>query len=148
MNKLVAVGLLVLIAGTLYAGYILFKPATATRLRFGGVVLAVDIAATSADQERGLSFRDSMAPDHGMLFVFQQEGMWGFWMKDMRFSLDIIWFDSQRRAVFIEQSLPPCTPQNCPIFTPPVNALYVLEVNAGFVQAHTVSLGDTFSFVS
>lgn len=68
-------------------------------------------------------------------------------MKDMRFSLDIIWFNSNRHVVFIEQSLQPCSPQSCPVHTPTTNAMYVLEVNAGFVQAHDISLGDTFNFV-
>ncbi len=156
MNKIFAAALLILVAGALYGGYMLFKPVATnssttlatTRVEIGGVLLNVEIASTSADQQRGLSYRDSMAPDHGMLFVFQQAGMWGFWMKDMRFSLDIIWFDSQRTVVFMEQDLPPCTPQECPIFTPTENAMYVLEVNAGFVQAHGVSLGDMFTFVS
>jgi uncharacterized protein len=156
LNKIVAVGLLVLLAGSLYAGYVVFRPVANTtsttsatpRIEFGRVLLNVEIAATPTDQERGLSYRDSMDADHGMLFIFQQEGMWRFWMKDMRFSLDIIWFDSQRRAVFIEQNLPPCTSQNCTMFTPPVNAMYVLEVNAAFVQAHNVSLGDSFRFAS
>jgi len=140
--------LLILIAGALYAGYVLFKPASTTRIKFGGVVLSVEIAATPADQQKGLSDRDSMAPDHGMLFVFNSEEMWGFWMKGMRFSLDMIWFDSQKRSVFIEQGLPPCTPQNCPIYTPPVNAMFVLEVNAGFVKAHNVVIGDSFSYLN
>ena len=139
--------LLILIAGTLYAGYVFFKPAGTTQIVIAGVTLNVEIAATAADQQKGLSDRDSMAPDHGMLFVFDSEGNWGFWMKDMRFPLDIIWFDSQRDAVFIEQDLLPCTLQDCPIHTPPVKAKYVLEVNAGFVRAHNISLGDTFNFV-
>lgn len=88
-----------------------------------------------------------MASDHGMLFVFDSEGNWSFWMKGMRFSLDIIWFDSQRHTVYVEQGLLPCTPQNCPIYTPPAKAMYVLEVNAGFVQAHDISLGEMFNFV-
>jgi uncharacterized membrane protein (UPF0127 family) len=147
LNKIVAAVLLILIAGTLCAGYVLLKPAGATRIMFGGVMLTVEIAATSADQEKGLSDRNSMAPDHGMLFVFDSEGMWGFWMKEMRFSLDIIWFNSQKRAVFIEQELPPCAPQNCPILTPPVKAMFVLEVNAGFVKAHNIAIGDSFSYL-
>ena len=148
MNKIVAAILLILIAGALYAGYVLFKPASTTRIMFGGVVLTVEIAVTPADQQKGLSDRDSMAPDRGMLFVFNSEEMWGFWMKGMRFSLDMIWFDSQKRSVFIEQGLPPCTPQNCPIYTPPVNAMFVLEVNAGFVKAHNVVIGDSFSYLN
>jgi len=148
LNKIVAAILLILIAGALYAGYVLFKPASTTRIMFGGVVLTVEIAVTPADQQKGLSDRDSMAPDRGMLFVFNSEEMWGFWMKGMRFSLDMIWFDSQKRSVFIEQGLPPCTPQNCPIYTPPVNAMFVLEVNAGFVKAHNVVIGDSFSYLN
>jgi uncharacterized membrane protein (UPF0127 family) len=147
LNKIVAAVLLILIAGTLYAGYVLFKPAGTTRIMFEGVVLSVEIAATPADQQKGLSDRDSMPLDHGMLFVFNSEGMWEFWMKEMRFSLDIIWFDSQKRNVFVEQGLAPCTPEDCPMYTPTVNSMFVLEVNAGFVRAHNVGIGDTFSYV-
>jgi uncharacterized membrane protein (UPF0127 family) len=147
LNKIVAAILLIIIAGALYAGYVLLKPASTTRIMFGGVVLTVEIASTPTDQQKGLSDRDSMAPDHGMLFVFGSEGMWGFWMKGMRFSLDIVWFDSQKRSVFMEQGLPPCTPQNCPIYAPPVDAMFVLEVNAGFVGAHNVAIGDSFSYL-
>jgi uncharacterized membrane protein (UPF0127 family) len=146
MRKIIAVILLVIFATTLYAGYLLSRPAGVRQIEFGGVILSVEIVTTPADQERGLSFRDSIPTDHGMLFVFQSEGMWGFWMKGMRFPLDIVWFDSQKRVVFMEQNLAPCTPQSCPPYTPPVNTMYVLEVNAGFVQAHNVALGDAFSF--
>jgi uncharacterized membrane protein (UPF0127 family) len=148
LNKLVAAILLILIAGALYAGYVLLKPPSETRIVIAGVTMYVEIASTSAQQQAGLSNRDSMSPDHGMLFVFDSQGEWGFWMKDMRFSLDIIWFDSQRNVVFMEQKLLPCTPQDCPIYTPQTKAMYVLEVNAGFVQAHGITLGDVFSFVS
>lgn len=179
LNKLVVVALfLILIAGTLYGGYVLLRPTTTLmivtttvvntspaattvitvttaippattsgQIVIDGVNLHVEIASTPEAQQRGLSGRDSLAPNHGMLFVFDSEGTWGFWMTDMKFSLDIIWFNAQRHVVYIQQNLPPCTPQGCPIFTPPVNALYVLEVNAGFVQAHNVSIGDTFNFV-
>ena len=147
MNKVVTAVLLILIAGTLYAGYVFFRPVSTTQIVIGGVTLNLEIAATAADQQKELSDRTSMAPDHGMLFVFDSEGNWGFWMKDMRFPLDIIWFDSQRDAVFIEQALLPCTLQDCPVYTPPVKAMYVLEVNAGLVRAYNISLGDTFNLV-
>jgi uncharacterized membrane protein (UPF0127 family) len=147
VNKLVAAALLIIIAGTAYEAYVLLTPPGTTRILFAGATLNVEIAKTSADQQKGLSDRDSMDPHHGMLFVFDNEGNWGFWMKGMRFSLDIIWFDSQRQVVYFEQGLLPCTPQDCPIYTPPSKAMYVLEVNAGFVQSHGVTIGDTFNFV-
>ena len=150
MNRLLTALLLCIIVGTLYGGYVLLRPSSpnTAQVEFGGVTLSVEVAKSTADQQKGLSDRDSMANDHGMLFVFDSEANWGFWMKGMRFSLDIIWFDSQRHVVFLEQSLPPCTPQDCQIYTPPVKAMYVLEVNAGFVQNHNIVLGDTFQLVS
>lgn len=181
LNRLAVVAvLLILIAGTLYGGYVLLRPTTTLiivtttvvnttataatvitvttaippattsgQIVIDGVNLHVEIASTPQAQQRGLSGRDPLAPNHGMLFDFNSEGegTYGFWMIDMKFPLDIIWFNAQRHVVYIQQNLPPCTPQGCPIFTPPVNALYVLEVNAGFVQAHNVSIGDTFNFV-
>lgn len=69
-------------------------------------------------------------------------------MKDMRFPLDIIWFNSSRQMVYAEKGLQPCGPENCPIYTPPVKAMYVLEVSAGFVAAHNISRGDMFSYVT
>jgi len=126
--------------------YVALEPKTA-QIEFDGVTLTVELATTPATQQQGLSDRDSMPADHGMLFVFTQQAEWGFWMHEMMFPLDIIWFNTNRQAVFIEQDLPPCTPTVCPVYTPPVNATYVLEVNAGFVRTNGVQLGDTFSFV-
>lgn len=114
---------------------------------FAGMILTVDLATTPQEQEMGLSGRVSMPADRGMLFVFNQESQWSFWMHEMNFPLDIIWFNANRQVVFIEQDLPPCTPQACPVFTPPVNAMYVLEVNAGFVKANGVSVRESFTFV-
>jgi hypothetical protein len=118
-----------------------------TKITLTGVTLTVELATTPAAQQQGLSDRNSMPADHGMLFIFNQEAQWSFWMHDMRFPLDIIWFNASRQAVFIEQDLPPCTPSICPVYTPVVNAMYVLEVNAGFVAANAVGLGDSFAFV-
>jgi len=146
LNRLAVGAVLVLLAAALSVGYYLYERPKTIRIVISGVTLNVELAETAADQQRGLSGRDSMAADHGMLFIFDQESYWSFWMKGMRFPLDIIWFDSNKRAVFIEQDLQPCASEQCPIFTPPVKAMYTLEANAGFVRAHEISLGDTFIF--
>jgi uncharacterized membrane protein (UPF0127 family) len=150
-ERAIAAILGVVIVVSIFAGYLLLRPAntpaSAVEIKFAGVILNVELAKTPQAQQMGLSGRVSMPPDHGMLFIFDSESNWGFWMKDMKFSLDIIWFDSNRRAVYIEQNLAPCTPQSCPIYSPPTIAMYVLEVNAGFIQVHNVTLGDAFSFV-
>ena len=149
MNRLI-IGSLLLLVVVGIVGYCWSQAQTQTqtsRIMFGNVTLIVEIAKTPAAQQKGLSGRTSLASDHGMLFVFDHEDYWGFWMVDMKFPLDIIWFNSNRQTVFIEQNLPPCTPQNCPVFTPNVKAMYVLEVNAGFVVAHQITLGTTFTFL-
>ncbi len=142
---IVIVGLLFIATAALYYAYV--QPKTTNEIELDGVQLSVELATTPAAQQQGLSDRDSMPANHGMLFIFTQGAEWGFWMHEMRFPLDIIWFNADRQVVFIEQDLPPCTPTSCPVYTPPVNAMYVLEVNAGFVKANAVKLGDTFSFV-
>ncbi len=79
-----------------------------------------------------------------MLFVFDHEDYWGFWMIDMKFPLDIIWFNSAKQAVWTEPDLKPCPTYDCPVLMPNVKAMYVLEVNAGFIAAHHITLGTTF----
>lgn len=140
--------LVVIILASISVGYFAFRPSTTVQIMFSGVVLNVELAKTEAEQARGLSGRNSLPADHGMLFIFDNEDYWAFWMNGMRFPLDIIWFNAGRQTVFIEQSLQPCPPDVCSTFGPTAKAMYVLEVNAGFVAGHNVSLGDTFTFVS
>lgn len=146
MNKLLVGSLLFLIAIGGVVAYSVTQSET-THIMIGGVLLTVELAKTSAAQQKGLSGKPSLPNDHGMLFVFDHQDYWGFWMVEMHFPLDIIWFNSNRQVVFIERDLPPCTPQNCPVFTPNAKAMYVLEVNAGFVEAHQITFGSTFTFV-
>ena len=117
-----------------------------SRISIDGVPLTVVLATTLPAQEKGLSGVRSLPKNDGMLFVFDQEGYWGFWMINMSFPLDIIWFNSARQIVWTEPDLQPCQPGNCPVITPPVEALYVLEVNAGFLAVNHITLGATFSF--
>jgi hypothetical protein len=144
---IIGAAIVALLAASISMGYYVYSQPKTARIELDGVTLTVELATTLAAQQQGLSDRDSMPADHGMLFIFNQEAEWGFWMHEMRFSLDIIWFNANRQGVFIEQDLPPCTPAACPVYTPPVNAMYALEVNAGFVRMNGVKLGDSFSFV-
>jgi uncharacterized membrane protein (UPF0127 family) len=143
----IGVAVTLVLAASVLAGLYFYNQPKSARIELDGVILTVELATTPAAQQQGLSDRDSMPADHGMLFIFNQEEEWGFWMHEMRFPLDIIWFNSERQAVFIEQNLPPCTPTICLVYTPSSNATYVLEVNTGFVQVNHVRLGDTFNFV-
>ena len=144
MKKIVIAALAVLTILGVSLAYFVLQPPNTVQITFAGVNLNVELATTPSQQEKGLSDRDSMPLDHGMLFIFSSQGYWGFWMHGMRFPLDIIWFNSNRQVVWIEPNLPPCNPTNCYEVTPETRSMYVLEVNAGFVTAHHIKLGTTF----
>ncbi len=111
------------------------------------ITLVVDLALTPDQQSRGLSGRERMSENQGMLFVMQSPGRHGFWMKEMKFPLDIFWLDAKGRAVYLKQNLQPClTILNCPTYTPDTDSRYVLETVAGFSQRHAITKGTQFNF--
>ena len=122
------------------------EPSTLTNITIAGVLLSVEIARNATAQSRGLSDRSRLDNGSGMLFVFDHEDYWSFWMANMKFPLDIIWFNSNRQVVWIEPNIQPCNSMNCPELTPEAPATYVLEVNAGFAAAHQIKPGTTFVF--
>lgn len=101
----------------------------------------VEIAADEAARTRGLMFRDAMADDRGMLFIFEREQPLAFWMKNTRIPLDILYFDAERRLVSVA-SAPPCTTPQCPNYPSAAPARYTLELNAGTARALRVAAGD------
>src|SRR3989338_2460075 len=110
----------------------------------GGKTVRVTAADTPATRQRGLGERNNLAPDEGMLFIFPQDGKYGFWMKNMKFPIDILWLSEARRIVYMAQSVSPETyPQ---VFTPSIPARYVLELPAGYAKAYTVDVGDEVRF--
>ncbi len=104
------------------------------------VKLAVDIADEPHEQTQGLSDREYMAANEGMIFIFQESFAPAFWMKDMKFGLDIIWIDAKNTIIGIEKNV---LPETFPTtFSPPLPVKYVLEVNAGWSNKNKIGLGD------
>lgn len=109
-------------------------------MQVGGENFQVFIAETSEDRQQGLSFVESLGDREGMLFVFDTTDMYRFWMKDMNFSLDIIWLDDAGVIVDIASQV---TLESYPeLFAPVMPARYVLEVNAGTVEQLFLKKGD------
>ncbi|HEU4429193.1 MAG TPA: DUF192 domain-containing protein, partial [Myxococcota bacterium] len=101
-----------------------------------------DVVDTPALRARGLSGRAALAPDEGMLFLFETPAIQSFWMKDMRFPIDIVWIRDQR-IVGITPDVPvPRTPRELPQFHSPVPCDVVLEVRAGTARRWGLRLGD------
>ncbi len=118
-----------------------------TVVNIGDVNLLADIADTPERRSLGLGVRDSMDEGVAMLFPFENEGRHSFWMKGMKFPIDIIWIDSSKTVVHIEHSLEPCESQlNCPSYQPDENAMYVLETVAGFSEKHGINDGTKVGF--
>lgn len=113
-------------------------------LTIGEAIIGIEISRSEAARQRGLSSRDSLPYNAGMLFIFDAPGTHSFWMKDMRFHIDIIWLDSKGTVVGTEERM---SPRSYPkTFTPPFPIKYALEVNTGFVRTHNIKPGMLASF--
>ena len=107
------------------------------------------IARTPSERKRGLSRRESLPITSGMLFIFENKGNFGFWMKDMKFPIDIIWIDEEKRIVDIAANVrvePDKKDRELAVYKSQAEALYVLEVNAGLSALHGLSIGDQVNF--
>lgn len=111
-----------------------------SELKIGETAIQVEIVDTSSARTKGLSGRKSLLLNSGMFFVFDSEEIYGIWMKDMNFPIDIIWLDENLKIVHIEEEVSPETYPKIFYSTTPV--LYVLEVNQGFVKEREINIGD------
>lgn len=106
----------------------------------GDQMIEVEIAETEEARERGLSGRESLAAGHGLLFLFESPGMHGFWMKDMRFPIDIVWIDEDWVVLGVERGAEPASYPD--IFSPPAPVRSVLEIPAGQARAYGIDTGS------
>lgn len=109
--------------------------------------ITLEVADNSFLQSIGLSGREYLEENHGMIFVYDEEiEELSFWMKDALISLDIIFFNSDFEVVHIIESVPICEQDPCPTYTSPKKAQYVIELNAGWVERHDLEQGDILKF--
>lgn len=115
-------------------------PGTFRTIKIGEVSIRAEVADTNQKRIQGLSGRASLGENDGMLFVYPQKGMYGFWMKDMHFPLDFIWIDGDTIVGFNE-NVPFLKNTQLPSYYPPEPIDKVLEVNAGFIKKHSIGKG-------
>ena len=112
------------------------------RLVFAGEEISIEIANTTISRAQGLSGRESLPVGSGLLFTFNSASTYGFWMKDMNFPIDILWFDSEKKLVDITRDISPDTfPET---FYPDTPAMYVLETNVGEFDVEEGDFGEGF----
>jgi uncharacterized membrane protein (UPF0127 family) len=113
-----------------------------------GKTIVVEIERKTAELMKGMMFRDSLAEDHGMLFVNPKEDVYSYWMYQTRIPLDIIWMDHDRRIVEISADTPPCKTEatQCPKYGGTEKSSYVLEINAGQAAKNGLKVGDVLQY--
>ena len=108
--------------------------------------IEVSVADTPALREEGLSGTNRLPEGVGKLFVFDTPGMYGFWMKDMQYSIDIVWIDAAWQVVGVTPGLAPETYPT--IFYPPKAVLYVLEVPEGSTGVDKLTVGTQLTWTA
>ena len=121
-------------------------------IKVDDIVLEVQIADTEPRRIRGLMFQDQLPYDQGLIFVFNEPGIYSLWMLNMQFSLDMIWFDENGSIVHIEQNVPPCKTATeimaCQSIVPSGEASYILEVTSGFIKEFNITKDSKLSIIS
>jgi len=121
-------------------------------IKIDDIALQVQVADTEPRRVRGLMFQDQLPYDQGMIFVFDEVGVYSLWMLNMQFSLDMIWFDQNGNIIHIEKDVPPCKTaletMTCQSFTPDGQALYILEVTSGFVDKFHITKDSKLNVIS
>lgn len=106
----------------------------------------VEIADNSIERQQGLMFREQLDKDKGMLFIFDEEGIYPFWMKNTLIPLDMIWINEDKEIVYIENNAQPCKEEVCTSYNPNANARYVFEINSGLTNELGIKIGNKLDF--
>ena len=106
----------------------------------------VEIADTAEKKRVGLMNRKYLDPDSGMLFIFDQAGIYNLWMKNTLIPLDMVWIDESNKVIFIKENAEPCKTEQCESFGSDEKALYILEINGGLVEEIELKIWDEVEF--
>jgi uncharacterized membrane protein (UPF0127 family) len=121
-------------------------PKAEKEIFIGSTKIWAEVADTAQKREKGLGGRAELAENKGMLFMFDSKDVFpSFWMKGMKFPIDIIWINDGKIAK-IEKSVPipakDASEKSLTLYRPDKPIDYALEVNAGFSDNHSLKVGD------
>ncbi len=116
-------------------------------LNVDGHILRVEIADTMAARAQGLSGRERLAENEGMFFIFPISAIYPFWMKDMKFPIDIIWIRGEKIVGITENAAVPDASGGLPIYSPPTIVDKALEVDAGLAKTFGLTEGKMVRLV-
>ncbi|RLG19589.1 hypothetical protein DRN67_02325 [Candidatus Micrarchaeota archaeon] len=107
-----------------------------------GARIGLEVAYSTQEHAQGLSGRENLCEECGMLFVYADSDERGFWMYEMQFPIDMIFIDEKGGVVDVAYQMQPCESE-CIVYHSKGSAKYVLEVNAGYAQEHGVQKGES-----
>lgn len=121
-------------------------------VRVNDDVITVEIAETTAEKQRWMTFRQDRLPlDTAMLIKHDSPDLYEIWMLNVEYNLDLIWFDQDGNAVYIKKNVAPCgniLDQVSCTYKPTSRAQYVMAATAGFADEHGVDVGSKMTLVS
>lgn len=145
MNKIIIIFALFLI---MIGGFVFYQFNTKSIKQQGKVTIgkqnfAVEVVKKPKDQQIGLTKYESLKDDQGMLFAFETSDTYGFWMKNMKFPIDIIFINNDTIvSVFDSVPIQPNNAVNPPIYHPEGPSNTVLEIKAGLAKKYGIKKGD------
>lgn len=142
MKYEIVLGIIIIVVLGLILVYSIFREQQKSHVCFNDNCFTVYLALTPYELFKGLMFVEHLDEDKGMLFVFEKDGIYPFWMKNTLIPLDIIWIDLNGKAVFISRNIQPCKSILCTSINPGKQARYVLEINAGISDKIGLAVGD------
>jgi len=145
IRKIILIFSLIFITGLITYSYIKTEKKEA-QVYFKDHCFSVELALTPEEKGRGLMHRENLPKDRGMLFIYEKEGEYSFWMKNVLIPLDIIWIDKDKKVVYIAENCRPCPDVPCPSIRPDSPAKYVLEINGGLASEIGLSVGSQLEF--
>jgi uncharacterized membrane protein (UPF0127 family) len=104
-----------------------------------------EVAATDAEKAKGLMYRQSLAKDRCMFFVYSQDGEHAIWMKNCLIALDVAWVDADGRIAEVAENVPPCSPlrgDDCPTYGGTVPSRYFIEFPVGTFKRLGIRKGE------
>ena len=125
--------------------FILYKPKS--ELCFNEKCIEIEIMQSPEERALGLMYRQKISEDQGMLFIFDQPLKVNFWMKNVQFSIDMIFIDETNTIVHIEKNVPPCHKDPCPTYSSISEVKYVVEVVSGFCDKFNVKTNQTIEVI-
>ncbi len=123
---------------------LLLNSRKSTKVLVNGQTISVMVAKTEKEKQLGLSQKDKIGENQGMLFVFDTPNYYSFWMKEMKFPIDIIYINGNKITTIVENAKPPLSANdNLTIYQPSEKSDKVLEVNAGSADKFKIKTGTT-----